>query len=80
MTGHKSVLRNRIACALSMSLALVCGQVLAEPGITDTKILIGQTAGFTGPAGEQVKEMTRGAQLYLDAVTVPAASTAAGSN
>lgn len=68
MTGHKSVLRNRIACALSMSLALVCGQVLAEPGITDTKILIGQTAGFTGPAGEQVKEMTRGAQLYLDAV------------
>ncbi|MHA6881488.1 ABC transporter substrate-binding protein [Ralstonia pseudosolanacearum] len=68
MTVHKSVLRNRIACALSMSLALVCGPVLAEPGITDTKILIGQTAGFTGPAGEQVKEMTRGAQLYLDAV------------
>ncbi|CCF95675.1 ABC transporter substrate-binding protein [Ralstonia solanacearum] len=68
MTGHPSVLRNRIACALSMSLALISGQVLAEPGITDNKILIGQTAGFTGPAGEQVKEMTQGARLYLDAV------------
>ena len=53
--------------ALLMGL-LAVGQAMAEPGVTDSKILIGQTAGFTGPAGEQVKEMTQGAKLYIDAV------------
>ncbi|WP_439892783.1 ABC transporter substrate-binding protein [Ralstonia sp. 25C] len=47
---------------------LAATSAMAEPGITDSKILIGQTAGFTGPAGEQVKEMTQGAKLYIDAV------------
>jgi branched-chain amino acid transport system substrate-binding protein len=31
-------------------------------------ILIGQTAGFTGPVGAGVKETTDGAKLYIDAV------------
>ena len=32
------------------------------------QILIGQTAGFSGPVGPGVKETTEGAKLYLDAV------------
>ncbi|MGN6141777.1 MAG: ABC transporter substrate-binding protein [Ralstonia sp.] len=68
MTGRNVALRSAIACAWLAGLLLASGQAMAEPGITDTKIVIGQTAGFTGPAGEQVKEMTQGAKLYLDGV------------
>jgi branched-chain amino acid transport system substrate-binding protein len=32
------------------------------------QLLIGQTAGFTGPVGAGVKETTDGAKLYIDAV------------
>ena len=32
------------------------------------QILIGQTAGFTGPVGAGVKETTDGAKLYLDSI------------
>jgi ABC-type branched-subunit amino acid transport system substrate-binding protein len=67
MTGRIIAWRGALACAL-LTGALVSGHAVAEPGVTDGKILIGQTAGFTGPAGEQVKEMTQGARLYLDAV------------
>lgn len=68
MTGRNSAWRGTFACALLSGLLLASGQSMAEPGITDNKIVIGQTAGFTGPAGEQVKEMTQGAKLYIDAV------------
>lgn len=34
----------------------------------DDKILIGQTAGFSGPVGPVVKEMTDGARAYIDYV------------
>jgi branched-chain amino acid transport system substrate-binding protein len=36
--------------------------------ISQAQILIGQTAGFTGPVGAGVKETTDGAKLYIDAV------------
>jgi branched-chain amino acid transport system substrate-binding protein len=36
--------------------------------ISHAQILIGQTAGFTGPVGAGVKETTDGAKLYLDAI------------
>lgn len=68
MTGRNSAWRGAFACTLLSGLLLASGQSMAEPGITENKIVIGQTAGFTGPAGEQVKEMTQGAKLYLDAV------------
>ncbi len=58
----------RRAVVGALLMGLLAGQAMAEPGVTDSKILIGQTAGFTGPAGEQVKEMTQGAKLYIDAV------------
>ena len=32
------------------------------------QLVIGQTAGFTGPVGAGVKETTDGAKLYIDAV------------
>ena len=47
------------ACLLALSSPLVWSQ-----------ILIGQTAGFTGPVAAGVQETTDGARLYLDAVNV----------
>src|SRR5659263_403062 len=35
---------------------------------SQAQILIGQTAGFSGPVAAGVKETTDGAKLYLDAV------------
>jgi branched-chain amino acid transport system substrate-binding protein len=35
------------------------------------QILIGQTAGFSGPVAAGVKETTDGARLYIDAVNAP---------
>ena len=37
-------------------------------GTCQAQILIGQTAGFTGPVGASVKETSNGAKLYIDAV------------
>jgi branched-chain amino acid transport system substrate-binding protein len=37
-------------------------------GAADAQLLIGQTAGFTGPVASGVKETTEGARLYIDAV------------
>ena len=36
--------------------------------LAHAQILIGQTAGFTGPVGAGVKETTDGAKLYIDAI------------
>lgn len=44
------------------------GSANAEPGITSNTIVIGQSAGFTGTAAEEVKQATAGAQLYFDIV------------
>lgn len=40
----------------------------AEPGITDSALLIGQSAALSGPAQELGIEMRLGAQLYFDQV------------
>jgi ABC-type branched-subunit amino acid transport system substrate-binding protein len=40
----------------------------ADPGVTSTSILIGQSAAFTGPASELGTEMRAGAMAYLQAV------------
>lgn len=47
--------------ALAACLLTLC---LAAPA----QVLVGQTAGFTGPVAAGVKETTDGARLYLDAV------------
>lgn len=46
--------------------AASCSLILAAPAWA--QILIGQTAGFTGPVSAGVKETTDGAKLYFDAV------------
>lgn len=41
---------------------------VALAGTAHAQILIGQTAGFSGPVGAGVKETTDGAKLYIDSV------------
>jgi branched-chain amino acid transport system substrate-binding protein len=53
------------AAALLLALA---GVAQAEPGVTADKIIIGQSAGFTGSVAGTVKELTAGAQAYIDVV------------
>lgn len=50
--------------------ALWCGTLLLAAWVqsAQAQILIGQTAGFTGPVGAGVKEVTEGAKLYFNAV------------
>src|SRR5260221_7413368 len=54
-----------VAAALPL---LAAGAALAEPGITADRIIIGQSAGFTGSVAATVKELTAGAQAYFDHV------------
>lgn len=42
--------------------------LLALSQISHAQLLIGQTAGFSGPVAAGVKEATEGAKLYIDAV------------
>ncbi len=50
--------------------SLWCGALLVAAFSlgAQAQLLIGQTAGFTGPVGAGVKETTDGAKLYIDAV------------
>lgn len=52
----------RITHFLGAALVLIAGTA------THAQILIGQTAGFTGPVAAGVKETTDGAKLYIDSV------------
>ncbi|HEY2977650.1 MAG TPA: ABC transporter substrate-binding protein, partial [Burkholderiaceae bacterium] len=51
----------RALLCLALPLLFACGAASAQ-------ILIGQTAGFSGPVAAGVKEVTDGAKLYFDAV------------
>jgi len=51
---------------LSLWCATIALAALSHAG--HAQILIGQTAGFTGPVGAGVKETTDGAKLYIDAI------------
>ncbi|AKJ31361.1 ABC transporter substrate-binding protein [Caldimonas brevitalea] len=48
--------------------ALVLALTQALAGAAAAQVLIGQTAGFSGPVAAGVKETTDGARLYFDAV------------
>src|SRR5260370_42594502 len=45
----------------------------ADPGVTATTILLGQSAAFTGPAQELGIEMRAGAMAYFQAVNAAGA-------
>jgi ABC-type branched-subunit amino acid transport system substrate-binding protein len=51
--------------ALLLALA---AEAAAEHGVTADKIIIGQSAGFTGSVAGTVKELTAGAKAYFDLV------------
>jgi ABC-type branched-subunit amino acid transport system substrate-binding protein len=55
--------RNALATTLLLLAPLAGAEV---PGITADKILIGQTAGFSGTVAGGVKETTDGARLYIN--------------
>ncbi len=52
---------------LFISLLPICAAfaAYAEPGVTDNRILIGQTVGLTGTVAGPVKEMNEGANAYF---------------
>src|SRR5258706_6144641 len=59
-------------CLIKYSAAggalFLAGSAAAQIGVTADKIVIGQSAGFTGSVAGTVKELTAGAQAYFDAV------------
>src|SRR2546427_570340 len=64
MSIHKCLIKYSAAAA---ALFGACG-ALAQVGVTADKILIGQSAGFTGSIAGTVKELTAGAKAYFDVV------------
>ena len=51
-----------------ISKTLIVAIMATVVSISQAQILVGQTAGFTGPVGAGVKETTDGARLYIDAI------------
>lgn len=62
---QRRVLAWTLAGALAFGLT---GAARAEPGVTDTEILIGQSLGLTGPLAELTLDISNGARAYVDAV------------
>jgi branched-chain amino acid transport system substrate-binding protein len=65
--ANRTRVRSMLRTATLM-LALLAGALHAEPGITPTSILIGQSAAFSGAASELGTEMRAGAAAYFKAV------------
>jgi branched-chain amino acid transport system substrate-binding protein len=55
-----------VLAAASLAATLIGSSAYAEPGVTADRILIGQSAAFTGTTANEVKQATAGAQLYFD--------------
>src|SRR5436309_2949341 len=50
-------------------LAALCGPVFGQaPGVTSKRILLGQSAAFSGPAAQLGIQMNVGTKVYLDYV------------
>src|SRR5258708_200955 len=64
MSTHKFLIKHSAAAAA----LFFAGGAVAQVGVTADKIIIGQSAGFTGSIAGTVKELTAGAKAYLDAV------------
>ncbi|MBC3935185.1 ABC transporter substrate-binding protein [Undibacterium sp. CY7W] len=57
--------RRQVAGLLAASAILLPYSALAEDGVSDSQILLGQTVGVTGQIAGPVKEMMAGANAYL---------------
>jgi branched-chain amino acid transport system substrate-binding protein len=53
---------NQLGIAVALLTSLAGGAVLAEDGVADTKIVFGQVAALTGPAGDLGQGMRQGIQ------------------
>ncbi|MFZ2999151.1 MAG: ABC transporter substrate-binding protein [Undibacterium umbellatum] len=63
------VSKARAKTKIGVALVLMAmANVQAETGVTDKKILLGQSAAFTGPAAELGIQLNSGAKLYFDQV------------
>lgn len=63
--GRRAMIRGLTIMAVSVSSVT---PVLAAPGITADRIVLGQSVALTGPLGELGKEVTSGAQAYFKAL------------
>jgi ABC-type branched-subunit amino acid transport system substrate-binding protein len=54
-----------LACSMG---GLAQAVSVVEQGVTESNILIGQSAGVTGPVAGSVKEQIAGAQIYFDTI------------
>ena len=61
-------MKHHIVRLALIALGAWVAAVQAEPGVTPTSILIGQSAAFTGPASELGNEMRAGALAYFQMV------------
>lgn len=57
---------NRLALALLIFAIQALSAANAEPGISATAILVGQSAVLSGPLSDTVKEAQKGSQLYFE--------------
>ncbi|MFZ6872888.1 ABC transporter substrate-binding protein [Undibacterium sp. Di27W] len=63
------VSKARAKAKIGVALVLMAmANVHAETGVTDRKILLGQSAAFTGPAKELGLQLNSGAKIYFDQV------------
>ena len=58
-------LKHLLAAAIALLLSV---PVLAEPGVSDKEVLLGQSVALSGPAKELGSEMRSGALLYFEQV------------
>jgi len=61
-------MRQSLSALLMLLLMGLAGTAMAEEGVTENTILIGQTVGLTGTAAGTVKEMNQGAAAYFASV------------
>ncbi len=58
----------RLSAILALNIFFLTAAATAEDGVTNTRILIGQTVGLTGTVAAPVKEMNEGANAYFTVV------------
>jgi ABC-type branched-subunit amino acid transport system substrate-binding protein len=69
MRRRSTVVTGRLVAALvAACAALAAVPARAEDGVTGDRILLGQSAAFTGPAAQLGIQMRNGMQAYFDAV------------
>ncbi len=69
-----------VTIAVLLASLTMAARAMAEPGVTDTEVLIGSCAALDGPANFLGQQTVLGARAYLQTVMTRAASTAESSS